>query len=133
MLAPLVLPSSAVFPPVCTIFINGYARGMGHTCSTCTSRRRRAGAIIAAVIGLRMRGFASPSTEGNTEGISSSRGLLQSVRSRFRMTRSPQALKIVVVSWPIITQVSLPVMMVAHRSHSKYSFRTCNHRAIEHG
>lgn len=114
MPASFVLSSSVALPPVCAVCIDGYARGMGHTCSKCTSRHRTAGATIAAVVvmvliaavALRLRSSASFCTEANTERPASSRGLHRAW-PRFRMARPFQALKIVFVSWQIITQVGL--------------------------
>lgn len=111
-----VLVKPSALRPVCTVCIHGYSRGVGHTCSKCSRQRRLTGVIImgVAVVGLitavgfgqgYFKSTSSAAVSGMTERTLSSRGL-EIIQSRLRATRAFQALKIIVVSWQIVTQVS---------------------------
>ena len=95
--------------------MDGYARGLGYLCTECSDERR--GALIAAVVVIvvlvvvavmmGVHSFASDTRRATSQPCGCG--------GRFRRMAVHQSLKIMVVSWQIVTQASTcvaPAMVV---------------------
>ena len=90
-----------------------YSGGLGYACSQCNEERRSATIAVAAVVlvavvaivaqGLRFLGTYAGRTVAGEAVLS---GNQTGVQSLFTGARASQALKVVVVSWQIVTQAS---------------------------
>ncbi len=111
-------PSSSPGPPVCAVCAEGYTPDIGYACSRCIAGRRAAtitvlsvllltAVVLTAALGvrhLRSRRDDAQAPIGGGSGAAS-RGLAR-IRSRLWHSRVAQTVKIIVVSWQIITQAS---------------------------
>lgn len=99
--------------PDCAVCGVGYARGLGNLCLKCSHERYGAVIAVAVVIFVvvvmviidGIRSLTHPSVADNLP----LRRTLSAVVSRFKGSRVYQALKIMVVSWQIVTQASAVV------------------------
>ncbi|CAN0299763.1 unnamed protein product, partial [Pylaiella littoralis] len=90
--------------PFCAVCAEGYTRGVGYTCSKCDAGRRdwtigvalvlAAVAVVVAALGVRCL------------GASVERAARWTIRTRFERSTASQGLKIVIVSWQIVSQFS---------------------------
>ncbi|CAN0218885.1 unnamed protein product [Ectocarpus sp. 4 AP-2014] len=90
--------------PFCAVCAEGYTRGVGYTCSRCDAGRRNwtigvalvlvAVAVVTGALGVRYL------------GSSAERAVGWRIRSRFERSTVSQGLKIVIVSWQIVSQFS---------------------------
>lgn len=98
-----------VTPSDCAICTDGFSRGLGYTCLKCNMERRYVAIAIAVIIPVGILALVTHGMKmlrsGNGQERSFSRRSLARKRSRFMMARTFQALKIIIVSWQIITQV----------------------------
>lgn len=88
---------------VCAVCAEGYTRGVGYTCSECNGHRRNctigvalvlfAIAVAVGVFGVRYLGSSDEYPPGGR------------FQSRFSRSAVGQGLKIVIVSWQIVSQV----------------------------
>ena len=96
--------------PDCAVCLDGYARGFGNSCIECSGQRRSAMIAFTAVVVVALVAsivIGIQSLEVDTEAHSCSpRQVLKMVYHQIRRTRASQALKIMVVSWQIVTQAS---------------------------
>ncbi|CAM9706213.1 unnamed protein product [Ascophyllum nodosum] len=96
--------------PYCAVCLDGYARGFGNSCIECSGQRRSAMIAFTAVVVVALVAsivIGIQSLEVDTEAHSCSpRQVLKMVYHQIRRTRASQALKIMVVSWQIVTQAS---------------------------
>lgn len=102
---------------VCAVCADGYTSGIGYSCSKCTSGHRAATiavisvlllavVLIAVAFGVRqLRSGSARASAGGGGATAASRGLARA-GSRLKRSGVAQTVKIVVVSWQIITQVS---------------------------
>lgn len=91
-----------------------YARGLGYLCMKCSEGRRGAFIAVAVVIFVVLGAAAiflvvsiRNSTSDNEAVVSKTERVLKRVRLRLRRVRAYQSMKIIVVSWQIITQASI--------------------------
>lgn len=112
--------SSPPGPPVCAVCADGYTSDIGYACSRCTSGRRAATiavisvlllAVVALTVALGVRHLRSRRDEahaptGGGSGAASRAGGVARIGSRLWRSRVTQTVKIIVVSWQIITQAS---------------------------
>ncbi|CAN0030927.1 unnamed protein product [Scytosiphon promiscuus] len=90
--------------PFCAVCSEGYTRGLGYTCSECNIYRRNwtigvalvlfAVAVVVGVFGVRYLNSSAKQPAGGR------------IQSRFERSTIGQGLKIVIVSWQIVSQFS---------------------------
>ena len=98
---------------VCAVCAEGHTPGLGFTCVKCSGVRRNMtiglGAVLlgAAVVMVAVSlNFLGSSASGTPKRLHASCERFRRVISRLRSTKATQALKIVIVSWQIVTQAS---------------------------
>lgn len=104
-------PSPTDQPPDCAVCKDGYARGLGNACLKCSHERRNAVIVVAVVIFVLIvmviiAGIRSLTHPGEEHNLPLCR-MMKAAISRFKGARAYQALKIMVVSWQIVTQASI--------------------------
>ena len=98
---------------VCAVCADGHTAGLGFACTACSGVRRKAtialgvvllvAAAVMMVASLHFLGFLS---SGIPTGLQASCGRFRRAASRLKCSKATQALKIVIVSWQIVTQAS---------------------------
>lgn len=132
----------AVFVPVCAVCDDGYTPGLGYSCSKCSDGRRCAaitlGAIlVAAAVVTIARSIKFLGTDADlreaVEGFSDN-DVGGDQRGRAR-AKASQAVKIIIVSWQIITQASILFWstgnVVQRFSPASLAARRAKHRHFE--
>lgn len=105
-----------IFVSVCAVCADGYARGVGYTCTQCSGSRRTVtitvvlallvAAMLITVVVCAKSAECSVAEKTMTTTTSLFCGRLRTSLSRFECTKASQALKIVIVAWQIVTQAS---------------------------
>ena len=108
--------------PVCAVCEDGYTAGLGRTCSECSAERRSAtitaGAIlVAVVVAAVVRGLKALGT-GIRQSTAIESFFSGNVSGDGPRAKARQSLKIIVVSWQIITQAS-SVSLSIHGNRSQ--------------
>lgn len=93
---------------VCAVCEDGYSLGLGYTCSACDEGRRNYTTAVAAIVAVftalavvvSVRYLGASAKELAAERIQSV------IQDRFERSRVSQGLKIVIVSWQIVSQAS---------------------------
>lgn len=93
---------------VCAVCLEGYAAGSGYTCSKCTGARRGLAigvglvllVLAAIVVAVAVSYLGSPDEESAVEEYLSRR------QTQLEGSRVSQGLKIIIVSWQIVSQAS---------------------------
>eukprot|EP00904_Undaria_pinnatifida_P002436 jgi/Undpi1/12193/HiC_scaffold_5.g01869.m1 len=103
--------------PLCAVCADGYTAALGYACSQCNKERRSATIAVAAVVlvvvvailvqGLRFLGTYAGRTVAGESVLSRDR---TGVQPQFIGARASQALKVVVVSWQIVTQAKISAL-----------------------
>ena len=98
--------------PVCAVCADGYTSGLAYTCSECNEERRIAAIatptiVLLTVVAMFVRRFTFlRSSGGQTVAEETSPGGDNARDQRFIGAPATQALKILLVSWQIVTQAS---------------------------